>query len=85
VRFRNACGQTLRSDLRFNRHVSGGKTWEKTPRQNLVWHQSGRYYARPERNGKEIWKSAQLHFAQSNETRPANPLNAVGRRLRQTV
>jgi integrase len=33
------------------------KTWEKTPRQNLVRHKSGRYYARLYLNGKEIWKS----------------------------
>ncbi|MBX7210386.1 MAG: site-specific integrase [Verrucomicrobiaceae bacterium] len=33
------------------------KRWEKTSRQNLVRHISGRYYARLFLNGKEIWKS----------------------------
>jgi integrase len=40
------------------------KTWEKTPRQNLVRHKSGRYYARLFLNGKEIWKSLKTsHFS----------------------
>ena len=40
------------------------KTWEKTRVQNLVRHQSGRYYARAFANGKEIWKSLRTsHFS----------------------
>ena len=40
------------------------KTWEKTKRQNLVRHKSGRYYARLFLNGKEIWKSLKTeHFS----------------------
>ncbi len=34
-----------------------GKTWEKTPRQNLVRHKSGGYYARLYLKNREIWKS----------------------------
>ena len=40
------------------------KTWEKTKRQNLVRHKSGRYYARLFLNNKEIWKSLKTeHFS----------------------
>ncbi len=40
------------------------KTWEKTRRQNLVRHKSGRYYARLFLNGKENWKSLKTsHFS----------------------
>lgn len=40
------------------------KTWEKTSRQNLVRHKSGRYYARTFANNKEIWKSLKTsHFS----------------------
>ena len=40
------------------------KTWEKTRRQNLVRHKSGRHYARLFLNGKEIWKSLKTsHFS----------------------
>ena len=43
---------------------SAVKTWEKNPRQNLVRHKSGRYYARLFLNGKEIWKSLRTaHFS----------------------
>ncbi|MEO6785910.1 MAG: hypothetical protein ABI318_07225 [Chthoniobacteraceae bacterium] len=43
---------------------SAVKTWEKTPRQNLVRHKSGRYYARLFLNGKEIWRSLKTsHFS----------------------
>jgi integrase len=33
------------------------KTWERTRRQNLIRHKSGRYYARAFAGGKEVWKS----------------------------
>jgi integrase len=33
------------------------KSWERTGRQNLIRHKSGRYYARAFAGGKEIWKS----------------------------
>jgi hypothetical protein len=40
------------------------KRWEKTRIQNLVRHQSGRYYARTFSSGKEIWKSLKTsHFS----------------------
>lgn len=40
------------------------KTWEKTRKQNLVRHKSGRYYARTFNNNKEIWKSLRTaHFS----------------------
>jgi hypothetical protein len=40
------------------------KTWERTRLQNLVHHQSGRYYARAFAAGKEVWKSLKTsHFS----------------------
>src|SRR5437588_6552582 len=33
------------------------KTWNRTSVQNLLRHNSGRYYARVFANGKETWKS----------------------------
>ena len=40
------------------------KTWERTRRQNLVRHKSGRYYARAFAGGKEVWKSLKTsHFS----------------------
>jgi hypothetical protein len=40
------------------------KTWEKTGKQNLVRHKSGRYYARTFNNNKEIWNSLRTaHFS----------------------
>src|SRR5882724_10992445 len=40
------------------------KTWQKTRLQNLVRHQSGRYYARVYGFGKEVWKSLSTsHFS----------------------
>jgi integrase len=37
----------------FNRK----KVWNKTGKENLVRHKSGRYYARVSTNGQEVWKS----------------------------
>ena len=48
------------------------KTWEKTPRQNLARHKSGRYYARLYLNGKEIWKSLKTSHYSVAEARLAN-------------
>ncbi len=48
------------------------KTWEKTKRQNLVRHKSGRYYARLFLNGKEIWKSLKTSHFSVAEARLAN-------------
>jgi integrase len=40
------------------------KTWERTRRQKLVRHKSGRYYARAFAGGKEVWKSLKTsHFS----------------------
>jgi integrase len=40
------------------------KRWEKTRIQNMVRHQSRRYYARTFSSGKEIWKSLKTsHFS----------------------
>jgi integrase len=47
-------------------------TWEKTPRQNLVRHKSGRYYARLDLNGKEIWKSPKTSHYSVAESRLAS-------------
>jgi len=33
------------------------KVWNKTGKENLVRHKSGRYYARVFAKGKEVWKS----------------------------
>ena len=33
------------------------KVWNKTGKDNLVRHKSGRYYARVFAKGKEVWKS----------------------------
>jgi integrase len=39
------------------------KTWERTRIQNLLWHKSGRYYARAFAGGKEVWRSLKTrHF-----------------------
>jgi integrase len=44
-------------------HLEGGdsfsrpKVWNKTGKDNLVRHKSGRYYARVFGQGKEVWKS----------------------------
>src|SRR6516225_6738716 len=45
------------------RDIQGGKifnekkVWNKTGKQNLVRHKTGRYYARVTAGGKEVWKS----------------------------
>src|SRR5262249_5269335 len=36
---------------------NGKKDWNKTGKENLVRHKSGRYYARVSVGGKEVWKS----------------------------
>ena len=40
------------------------KVWNKTGKDNLVRHKSGRYYARVFGKGKEVWKSLKTsHFS----------------------
>jgi integrase len=47
----------------FNHPKEPPKVWNKTGRDNLVRHKSGRYYARVFGNGKEVWKSLKTsHF-----------------------
>jgi integrase len=54
---------TLSTQLHSNTYLQGGKierrkkVWNKTGKENLVRHKSGRYYARVWSGGKEVWKS----------------------------
>ena len=61
------------------------KTWEKTKRQNLVRHKSGRYYARLFLNGKEIWKSLKTSNFSIAEIRLAAALKDHRERKNRTV
>src|SRR5215472_18726453 len=50
----------------FNRN-RGKKVgmWNKTGKENLVRHKSGRYYARVSGGGKEVWKSLKTSHLQA--------------------
>jgi integrase len=47
------------------------KVWNKTGKDNLVRHKSGRYYARVFGNGKEVWKSLKTSHFQVAQARLA--------------
>jgi integrase len=49
--------QTPNTHLQGADSFSRPKVWNKTGRDNLVRHKSGRYYARVFGKGKEVWKS----------------------------
>jgi integrase len=54
---------TLLAEFGGSTHLQGAKiesrkrVWNKTGKENLVRHKSGRYYARVSAGGKEVWKS----------------------------
>src|SRR5438094_7763977 len=49
--------QTPDTHLQGAESFSRLKVWNKTGKDNLVRHKSGRYYARVFANGKDVWKS----------------------------
>src|SRR4029077_17422968 len=56
--------QTSDTHLQGADSFSRLKVWNKTGKDNLVRHKSGRYYARVFGNGKEVWKSLRTsHFS----------------------
>jgi hypothetical protein len=56
--------QTSDTHLQGADSFSRPKVWNKTGKDNLVRHKSGRYYARVFGNGKEVWKSLRTsHFS----------------------
>ena len=65
----NSFNQTAGTDTQggnpFNqKKVNRKKVWNKTGKENLVRHKSGRYCARVSANGKEVWKSLKTsHFS----------------------
>ena len=63
--------QTSDTHLQGAESFSRPKVWNKTGKDNLVWHKSGRYYARVFGNGKEVWKSLKTSHFQVAQARLA--------------
>src|SRR5215472_11308680 len=65
----------------FNRN-RGKKVgmWNKTGKENLVRHKSGRYYARVSVGGKEVWKSLRTSHLSVAQARLAEFLKEHRRR-----
>ena len=63
--------QTSDTHLQGAESFSRRKVWNKTGKDNLVWHKSGRYYARVFGNGKEVWKSLKTSHFQVAQARLA--------------
>src|SRR5262252_17630 len=61
----NTAGTDTQGGNLFNRNRGKkGMIWNKTGKENLVRHKSGRYYARVSAGGKEVWKSLKtLHLS----------------------
>ena len=60
----NSFNQTSGTHLQGGNSFSRPKVWNKTGKDNLVRHKSGRYYARVFAKGKEVWKSLKTsHFS----------------------
>jgi integrase len=53
----NSFNQPSDTHLQGGNSFSRPKVWNKTGKDNLVRHKSGRYYARVYAKGKEVWKS----------------------------
>ena len=63
--------QTSDTHLQGAESFSRPKVWNKTGKDNLVRHKSGRYYARIFGNGKEVWKSLKTSHFQVAQARLA--------------
>jgi len=63
--------QTSDTHLQGAESFSRPKVWNKTGKDNLVRHKSGRYYARVFGNGKEVWKSLKTSHFQVAQARLA--------------
>ena len=60
----NLFSKTADTDTQGGNSFNRKKVWNKTGKENLVRHKSGRYYARVSAKGKEVWKSLKTsHFS----------------------
>ena len=73
--------QTSDTHLQGAESFSRPKVWNKTGKDNLVRHKSGRYYARVFGNGKEVWKSLKTSHFQVAQARLAEFLKEHRQRI----
>jgi integrase len=78
---------TLLAQLGSNTILQGAKiekrkkVWNKTGKENLVRHKSGRYYARVFAKGKEVWKSLKTSHLSVAQARLTEFLNEHRQRV----
>ena len=77
----NSFSQIADTDTRGGNSFNRKKVWNKTGKENLVRHKSGRYYARVSAKGKEVWKSLATSHLSVAQARLAEFLKAHRQRV----